>query len=89
MGSNLDTGVPRAACTRRSTAGTCSLDDIFLYPMLTLRRPEMTRALLYYRHRRLNEARAAGLDGAMFPWQSGSDGREESASELYNLRTDK
>lgn len=57
--------------------------------MLTLRRPEMTRALLYYRHRRLNEARAAGLDGAMFPWQSGSDGREESASELYNLRTDK
>jgi trehalose/maltose hydrolase-like predicted phosphorylase len=47
--------------------------------------------LLRYRHRRLGEARAAaraaGLDGAMFPWQSGSDGREETPAELYNMRT--
>jgi alpha,alpha-trehalase len=44
--------------------------------------PVLTRALLYYRYRRLDEARRAareaGLKGAMFPWQSGSNGREES-----------
>ena len=35
-----------------------------------------------YRYRRLDEARAtaheAGFRGAMFPWQSGSEGREET-----------
>ena len=50
--------------------------------MLNLRSPSTTRSLLRYRYRRLPEARRAareaGYDGAMFPWQSGSDGREES-----------
>ncbi|MGH3945379.1 MAG: glycosyl hydrolase family 65 protein, partial [Pseudonocardiaceae bacterium] len=44
--------------------------------------PEITRGLLMYRYRRLAEARAAareaGYRGAMFPWQSGSDGSEET-----------
>jgi alpha,alpha-trehalase len=44
--------------------------------------PEITRALLLYRYRRLpaaeRAARAEGFQGAMFPWQSGSDGREET-----------
>jgi alpha,alpha-trehalase len=35
-----------------------------------------------YRYRRLGEARAAaseaGFRGAMFPWQSGSEGKEET-----------
>jgi trehalose/maltose hydrolase-like predicted phosphorylase len=57
--------------------------------MLTLRRPELTRDLLAYRHRRLEAARAAaaavGLPGAMFPWQSGSDGREETPGQLFNV----
>jgi alpha,alpha-trehalase len=42
----------------------------------------VTRALLEYRYRRLDAARRgardAGHAGAMYPWQSGSDGREES-----------
>ena len=46
------------------------------------RLPEITRELLMYRYRRLGEARAAareaGFQGAMFPWQSGSDGTEET-----------
>ena len=46
------------------------------------RMPRVTRALLLYRYRRLREARSAareaGFKGAMFPWQSGSNGREES-----------
>src|SRR4051812_18163245 len=44
--------------------------------------PEVTRALLMYRYRRLGEARAAareaGYRGVMFPWQSGSEGVEET-----------
>jgi trehalose/maltose hydrolase-like predicted phosphorylase len=49
--------------------------------------PEITRSLLMYRYRRLDEARAAaagaGFRGAMFPWQSGSDGQEET--QEFNL----
>jgi alpha,alpha-trehalase len=62
-----------------------------VFPFLNLRMPEITRALLRYRHRRLVEARAAaalaGYRGALFPWQSGSDGREETPGEFYNPRS--
>ena len=51
----------------------------------------ITRSLLGYRYRRLPEARhaaaAAGYAGAMFPWQSGSDGREESQRLHLNPRS--
>jgi alpha,alpha-trehalase len=57
-------------------------DELFVFPLLNLRMPEITRALLRYRFRRLDAARrtarAAGHSGAMYPWQSGSNGREES-----------
>lgn len=66
-------------------------DEIYVYPMLTLRRPEITRGLLMYRFRRLGEARAnaqaEGWAGAMFPWQSGADGGEETPTELWNPRS--
>src|SRR5690606_40483054 len=56
-------------------------DELMIFPFLNLRFPELTRALLLYRYRRLQQARwaaiDAGLSGAMFPWQSGSDGRDE------------
>ena len=45
--------------------------------MLTLRRPELTRDMSAYPHRRLEAAwaaaTAAGLPGAMFPWQCEPD----------------
>ena len=57
-------------------------DELYVYPFLNFRLPEITRELLMYRYRRLGEARAAarrpGFAGAMFPWQSGSDGQEET-----------
>jgi trehalose/maltose hydrolase-like predicted phosphorylase len=50
--------------------------------------PEITRSLLMYRYRRLDEARAAaraaGLQGAKFPWQSGSNGQEETQELNFN-----
>ena len=91
-GPDLDAGVPARGLHGEGYRGHVFWDEMFVYPMLTLRRPELTRALLRYRHRRLDAARAAardaGLDGAMFPWQSGSDGREETPNELYNPRTE-
>jgi trehalose/maltose hydrolase-like predicted phosphorylase len=89
---DLDAGVPARGLHGEGYRGHVFWDEMFVYPMLTLRRPDLTRALLRYRHRRLDAARAAagdaGLDGAMFPWQSGSDGREETPNELYNHRTE-
>ena len=66
-------------------------DELFVFPLLTYRLPVLTRALLNYRFRRLGEARwaaaAAGVEGAMYPWQSGSDGREESQTLHLNPRS--
>jgi trehalose/maltose hydrolase-like predicted phosphorylase len=55
---------------------------MYAFPFFNVRLPEVTRGLLMYRYRRIGEARAAareaGFRGAMFPWQSGSEGSEET-----------
>lgn len=89
-GPDLDAGVSARGLHGEGYRGHIFWDELFVFPMLTLRRPDLTRSLLLYRYRRLGEARAAaraaGFDGAMFPWQSGSDGREETPSALFNVR---
>ena len=63
-------------------------DSLFAFPVLNLRFPVVSRALLAYRSRRLPAARRAAIEagrlGAMFPWQSGSDGRDETPTMLFN-----
>lgn len=77
-----DAGVPARGLHGEAYRGHVFWDELFVFPVLNPRLPALTRSLLRYRYRRLPEARraaaAAGLPGAMFPWQSGSDGREES-----------
>jgi trehalose/maltose hydrolase-like predicted phosphorylase len=79
---DLDVGVPARGLHGEAYRGHIFWDELFIFPFLNLRFPELTRALLRYRFRRLPEARqaarAAGFEGAMYPWQSGSDGREET-----------
>ncbi len=79
---DLDVGVPARGLHGEAYRGHIFWDELFIFPLLNLRLPQITRALLLYRCRRLPEARRAarreGLRGAMFPWQSGSNGREES-----------
>jgi alpha,alpha-trehalase len=79
---DLDIGVPARGWHGEAYRGHIFWDELFIFPFLNLRLPMLTRALLRYRYRRLPEAREAarkaGYEGAMFPWQSGSDGREES-----------
>jgi trehalose/maltose hydrolase-like predicted phosphorylase len=77
-----DFGIPARGLHGEAYRGHIFWDEVFTFPFLNFRIPEITRALLMYRYRRLGEARhaarEAGYEGAMFPWQSGSDGREET-----------
>ena len=87
----LDTGVPARGWTGEAYQGHIFWDELFIFPFLNYRIPEITRALLMYRYRRLGEARIAaqnaGYKGAMFPWQSGSDGQEETQALNLNPRS--
>jgi len=88
---DLDVGVPSRGWTGECYRGHIFWDEVFILPFLTFRIPIVSRALLEYRYLRLGRARLnaqlEGFRGAMFPWQSGSDGREESKLEHYNAAT--
>lgn len=60
--------------------------DFWIYPALLLINPESAKAMLEYRWNRLEQAKqnaaAHGYQGAMFPWESGASG-EEQTSLLY------
>jgi alpha,alpha-trehalase len=79
---DLDVGVPARGWHGEAYRGHIFWDEIFILPFLSLRLPVLTRSLLHYRRRRLEAARRnaeeSGHAGALYPWQSGSDGREES-----------
>ncbi|MFO7974990.1 MAG: glycosyl hydrolase family 65 protein [Candidatus Hydrogenedentota bacterium] len=83
---DMDVGIPARGLHGEAYRGHIFWDEMFILPFLNLRMPELTRSVLKYRFRRLLEARTAaaeaGYRGAMFPWQSGSNGREES-QELH------
>ena len=87
----LDVGVPARGLHGEAYRGHIFWDELFVFPVLNLRLPTLTRSLLRYRYLRLPEARqaatAVGHKGAMFPWQSGSDGREESQQLHLNPRS--
>ncbi|MFW6140224.1 MAG: glycoside hydrolase family 65 protein [Acidobacteriota bacterium] len=88
---DIDVGVPARGWHGEAYRGHIFWDELFIFPILNLRVPEITRSLLMYRYRRLNEARRvakkAGYKGAMYPWQSGSNGREESQRIHLNPRS--
>jgi trehalose/maltose hydrolase-like predicted phosphorylase len=88
---DLDVGVPARGLHGEAYRGHIFWDELFIFPLLNLRLSVLTRSLLNYRSRRLGEARwaaaQAGREGAMYPWQSGSDGREESPALHLNPRS--
>ena len=91
MSMDLDVGVPARGWHGEAYRGHIFWDELFIFPMINLRLPEITRELLMYRYRRLaaarQNARQAGFRGAMFPWQSGSSGREESQQVHLNPKS--
>jgi alpha,alpha-trehalase len=91
MSMALDAGAPARGWHGEAYRGHVFWDELFIFPMISMRLPEITKCLLMYRYRRLNAARraalAAGYRGAMYPWQSGSTGREESQQLHLNPRS--
>lgn len=89
--ADLDVGVPARGLNGEAYRGHIFWDELYIYPFLNFRLPRITRGLLRYRYRRLDEARAlahaAGYRGAMYPWQSGSDGKEETQVVHLNPRS--
>ncbi|MEV4229097.1 glycosyl hydrolase family 65 protein [Streptomyces bobili] len=89
--ADLDVGVPARGLHGEAYRGHVFWDELFVVPYLNLHLPEVSRALLNYRYRRLpracRAAAAIGRAGAMYPWQSGSDGREESQEWHLNPRS--
>jgi trehalose/maltose hydrolase-like predicted phosphorylase len=80
--ADLDAGLPARGLNGEAYRGHVFWDELYAFPFFNVRLPEVTRGLLMYRYRRVGEARAAareeGFRGAMFPWQSGSEGIEET-----------
>ncbi|MFJ3175313.1 glycoside hydrolase family 65 protein [Streptomyces roseus] len=89
--AELDAGVPARGLHGEAYRGHVFWDELFVLPYLALHFPETARGVLMYRHRRLPAAREAarrrGAKGAMFPWQSGSSGAEETQRLHLNPRS--
>lgn len=85
---DLDVGVPARGLHGEAYRGHIFWDELFIFPFYIFSFPEIARSLLLYRYRRLNAARRlarqAGYKGAMYPWQSGSNGEEVSQSLHLN-----
>ncbi len=78
----LDAGLPARGLHGEAYRGHVFWDELFIMPLYSIHFPDVARSLLMYRYRRLDAAekyaKEHGYRGAMFPWQSGSDGREET-----------
>ncbi len=63
--------------------------EIFLLPFYTLTWPQAARALLMYRHRTLDNARAKaarmGWRGALYAWESADTGEETTPAQILGL----
>ncbi len=90
---DLDVGMPARGWHGEAYRGHIFWDELIIFPFLNYRLPQITRSLILYRYRRLTEARrtARALDykGAMYPWQSGSNGKEESQLIHFNPRSER
>lgn len=86
--TDLDASVTARGLHGEAYRGHIFWDELFILPFYNIHYPEVSKSLLTYRYRRLNKAREYakenGFKGAMFPWQSGSDGREETQTVHLN-----
>ncbi len=80
--AKIDFGIPARGLHGEAYRGHIFWDELYILPFYCLHLPEVAKSVLMYRYRRLDKAREYarehGYQGAMFPWQSGSDGREET-----------
>lgn len=78
----LDASITARGLHGEAYRGHIFWDELFVLPFYDFHFQEVAKSLLLYRYRRLDEARKyakqKAYKGAMYPWQSGSDGREET-----------
>ncbi len=85
---SIDAGLPARGLHGEAYRGHIFWDELFAYPFYNLHFPEVSRALLLYRYRRLegarDYARGEGHQGAMYPWQTADNGQEETQELHFN-----
>ncbi|WP_071131649.1 glycoside hydrolase family 65 protein [Enterococcus timonensis] len=78
----LDASITARGLHGEAYRGHIFWDELFILPFYVLHFPKAARQILMYRYSRLEmakkEAAQEGFSGAMFPWQSGLDGSEQS-----------
>ncbi len=84
----IDAGMPARGLHGEAYRGHIFWDELFIYPFYNLRFPNIARALLLYRYRRLEGAREYaheyGYRGTMYPWQTADNGHEETQIIHFN-----
>lgn len=79
---SIDASITARGLHGEAYRGHIFWDELFILPFYDIHFPETAKSMLMYRYLRLDKAREYaneyGYKGAMFPWQSGSDGREET-----------
>ncbi len=85
---NIDAGIPARGLHGEAYRGHIFWDELYILPLYNLFFPDVAKSILNYRIQRIEKARnyakEYGYKGAMFPWQSGSDGREETQTIHLN-----
>lgn len=80
--NDLDVSVTARGLHGEAYRGHIFWDEIFILPFYILHFPETAKQLLMYRYNRLGKAkenaRESNYAGAMYPWQSGLDGSEDT-----------
>lgn len=84
----MDAGMPARGLHGEAYRGHIFWDSLYVLPFFYRRFPDVAKGALMYRYRRLDPARTYafehGYEGAMFPWQSADDGREETQVIHFN-----
>jgi beta-phosphoglucomutase family hydrolase len=89
---NIDAGITARGLHGEAYRGHVFWDELYILPFFNLRFPQISKALLMYRYRRLDDARQYakehGYQGAMYPWQTADGGDEETQIIHYNPNDD-
>lgn len=88
---DLDASITARGLHGEAYRGHIFWDEIFILPFYIMHFPETAKQILMYRYDRLGAAKEAakeaGYQGAMFPWQSGLEGTEQSQEIHLNPMT--
>ena len=79
---DIDAGITARGLHGEAYRGHIFWDELFILPFYDIHFKDTAKSLLLYRYRRLQKAREYakeyGYKGAMYPWQTGSEGSEET-----------